>query len=563
LSFKEHINKHQFTIVTIIFVVLYAWQPFFAGIYSDDWGFLLSYFTENPNPSAPFSIDRLEHFMKVYTNRPLSGVMYYIVNSICGYDVVLVNLLMIVGVFITLYCFYLFAKELFEFLEYKSPNLLGSLASLIWLVSPWTLGATVWYSSSINLLAIIFFSLSMRYFFKGLADNKGYYIRVSIYYLLSCLTYESFFFQYFIFILIAWLYRNRKNISTQLLKRHSINLTIIIALAIAWNRLTSVLFISSIHKEFNPYFWQTILVNIVSFPYIVIKSFGALDFLMLAITLVSIIYIVRAYAKSHIAPSELLKSKQVRTVLLLLSGIFAGLLLYSAAGYTFWGLGSRSRTMFVASFYVPLILIVLTNLIYRLESLNIKFAKSMILLALTVSFASMFLCKLDWLRAESLQKKIIQSIPTDKFAMLDSNSTVIVVAPFRSDWISVIDAPWAVNTQMKYGQSFYAGTSLHQASKANFVVGRGLVHPVSNQHYQNYWDGKYLYQGYKLKENAADLDKNFYFTRLDKFRADQLYVWNYYDGTFKQIYQPQLLEYKPFYNYDYWVTWIYNNWVTN
>lgn len=561
MNLKQYIDKHPFSVVIFFFVLLYAWQPFFAGMYSDDWGFLLSYFTENAHPQAPFSLDRLTHFMKVYANRPLSGVMYYIVNSICDYNLFMVNSIMIIVVLITIFCFYLFAKELFTFLQFKKSKFVSSLASLTWLFSPWTLGVTVWYSSSINLLAIIFFSLSMSYFFRGLNQKKSYIIRASIFYLLSCLTYESFFFQYFIFIAIAWLFKSRKSISKSILIRHSINLSAIVVLVVVWNRIAPEFFSGSINKVFNPYFLKTIVANIVSFPYVYIKSFGALDIVVLLLMLLALGYIIVKIRKSETTFSEIIKNKQIMIILLLLSGILAGVVLYSAAGYTFWGLGSRSRTMFVASFYIPLIAVILFDYLHKLNLLSTKLIKSAILVALVVSFTATLLNKIDWVKADNLQRKTISEIPLDKFESLDSNDMVLVVAPFRSNWISVIDAPWAVNYQMKYGYSFYFEDELHKISNARFAVGRGLVHPVTNQYYENYWDGQYLYQGYNLKENASDLTKNFYFSRLDRFRANRLFVWNYYDGSFNQVISPQILEYKPFYNYDYWITWIYNNWV--
>lgn len=547
--------------VVIVYLLLYIWQPLYAGMYSDDWGFLLSYFTENSHPSAPFSLDRLTHFMQVYANRPISGVMYYIVNSISDYNLVLIHTIIIIGVLVTLYCFYLFSKEFFKFLGYEKPKLIGALSSLIWTVSPWTLGVTVWYSSSINLLAFIFFSLSMYYLFKGVNQNTNYYIRVGIYYLLGSITYESFFFQYFIFIAIIWMYKGVKSISKKSLLNYTMLLTAIVAVAVIWNRITPLLFTHSIHKEFNPYFIQTLAVNIVSFPYVLVKSFGLSDMVFWVVAILSIIYI--SYYLFHFKSNKksIQSSKSLKIIILLLSGIFAGLLIYSAAGYTIWGMGSRSRTMFVASFYIPLIIIILSKLYSNSRPIKHGTIFLVGIIFFTLSFTATLLNKLEWVKADNLQKEIIHHIPIDKIADLDSNTVVIVVAPFRSNWISVIDAPWAIDYQMKYGLSFYDGTPLKATSKAHFVVGRGIKHPVKNINYQNYWDGEYLYQGYDLKENASDLGRDFYFSRLDRFNAQKLFVWNYYDKTFQQIKNPQILEYKPFYNYDYWVTWIYSNWI--
>lgn len=530
-------------------------------MYSDDWGFILSYFTENTVISPPFSGDRFTHFMNVYANRPLSGMMYYIINSICGYNLAMVHTIVITGVFATAYSFYLFTGEFLKFIGNKSSRLLGAVTSLFWLTSPWTLGVTTWYSSSINLLAFIFFSLSLYWLFKGLNSEKQYYLKVGLFYLLSCLTYESFFFQFIIFIAIIWLYKEQKNIDKRILIKYTIILTSIVIVTVAWNRLSAVLFEQSIHKVFNPYFIQTLAVNIISFPYILFKSFGTIDWLVTIISIPIISYLKLKIVNEIGGIKKLFSHINMKIVLLLVLGIFAGILIYSAAGYTMWGMGSRSRTMYVASFYIPLILIIFGSMVSKLTGVSEKFKYAIVFAFIGLAFVSTFSNKLDWVDAENEQQNVISSFPAEKVSGLDSNDMIVVVAPFRHKWISQFDAPWSIDFQMQYGKSFYNSDSLLKLTDAQFAVGRGIKHPASDKNYQVFWDGEYMYQGYNLREEAKNIDKNFFYNRADRFTAKRLFVWNYYDGTFEQITEPQLLEYEPFYNYDYWVTWVYHNWL--
>ena len=561
MNIKSYIENHPFSIVIVFFVFIYIWQPFFAGMYSDDWVFLISYFTETPNISAPFSLDRLTHFMTVYANRPISGIMFYLVNSICGHNIALVHTFMLSWILAALYSYYLFTREFFEFLSIRKASMVATLTALIWLVSPWTLGVTAWFSSSINLISFIFFSLSLNYLFRGLRLGKHSFAKVGLFYLLSVLTYESFFFQYFIFIAIAWLFIKEKGIDKKVLINHFIILSVIVAMTVIWNRIAPSIFDAVINKVINPYFLQTLVVNIVSFPYVLIASFGVFELLALAVFVPTIIYFIIKLKRNAGGLKPLFRTKKFKILLLLASGIFAGFFLYSAAGYTMWGMGSRSRTMFVASFYIPLIVVIIAAKIAQLNSISRVMKTRIAFTLFTLSFAALLVNKFDWIEAEREQKDVIMKFPAEQVAHLDTNDMVVIVAPFRHQRISQFDAPWSIKNQMRYGKSFYEGDELVRATDAKFVVGRGVVHPVSGEHYQIYWDGELLYQGYGLEEEAKKIDKNFYYNRAECFTAKRLYIWNYYDDTLEQITEPRVFEYEPYYNYDYWVTWIYKNWV--
>ncbi|MCB9221297.1 MAG: hypothetical protein H6615_05755 [Ignavibacteria bacterium] len=561
MNIKSYIENHPFSIVIVFFVFIYIWQPFFAGMYSDDWVFLISYFTETPNISAPFSLDRLTHFMTVYANRPMSGIMFYLVNSICGHNIALVHTFMLSWILAALYSYYLFTREFFEFLSIRKASMVASITALVWLVSPWTLGVTAWFSSSINLISFIFFSLSLYYLFRGLRLGKHTFAKVGLFYLLSVLTYESFFFQYFIFLAIAWLYIKEKKIDKKVLIKHSTILSVIVAMTVVWNRLAPTIFDAVINKVINPYFLQTLVVNIVSFPYVLIASFGVFELLALAVFVPTIIYFIIKLKRNAGGLKPLFRTKRFAIILLLVSGIFAGFFLYSAAGYTMWGMGSRSRTMFVASFYIPLIVVLIGERIAQLNSISRAMKTRMAFALFTLSFAALLVNKFDWIEAEREQKDVIMKFPAEQVDHLDTNDMVVIVAPFRHQWISQFDAPWSIKNQMRYGKSFYEGDELVRATDSKFVVGRGVVHPVSGEHYQIYWDGELLYQGYGLEEEAKKIDKNFYYNRAECFTAKRLYIWNYYDDTLEQITEPRVFEYEPYYNYDYWVTWIYKNWV--
>lgn len=561
MKLKQYISDNPIAILISAFVLLYLWQPFFGGLYSDDWGFLLSYFTENDIISPPFSLDRLSHFMVVYANRPISGIMFYIVNSIAGYNLFLIHSLMLIGIYLSAFSIYKLSYQFFKFLNYKNSILLGAISATLWLISPWILGATAWYSSSINLVSLIFFSFSIYFVLKGVNNGKNYYYQSALLYLISCLTYESFFFQYFSFLFIIWFVSFSNKSLRRLAVKYFIIFSSILLITIVWNRLSANLFEASIHKALNPYLLQTMAVNIVSFPYVLLKGFGDLFIVATLVIVPFTTYLLLKLKNSSGGVKQFLTNRNMKIILIFGLAILLGILMYSAAGYTLWAMGSRSRTMFITSFYIPFILIIFWNWADTNLVLN-KTYKNIFLTALLIITLSAFVTnKLDWVQANRIQKEITTSIPSE-FATIPYKSMVIFVGPYRHEWISVVDAPWAINFQMQYGKPFYTGKSLEPTTKAKFVSGTGVVHPATNQNYQLFWDGDTLTIGYNLEKLAYESKVHVYYDKMEQFEAQNLYIWDYYSGTFTQINEPQLFEFEPYYNYDYWVTWTYN-WIKN
>lgn len=560
MKLKQYITENPLVIVIITFSLLYLWQPFFGGVYSDDWGFLLSYFTENETISSPFSIDRLSHFMKVYANRPISGILFYLVNSIAGYNIALAHSLMLIGIYLSAYSIYKLSVSFLNFLKYNNSKFLGAVISVIWLISPWTLGVTAWYSSSINLASLILFSFSIYYVFKSFEDDKNYYFHAGVLYFLSCLTYESFFFQYGTFLLIVWLLSKDNKIYRRKAITFFILFSSILMVTIVWNRLSAQIFEASIHKALNPYFVQTLAVNLVSIPYVILKGFGDLFLPAVLLILPVTAFLIYKLLLDSGSIKQFLVNKKMKIILTFCLGILLSIFMYSAAGYTLWALGSRSRTMFVASFYLPIIVVLFWKWVSVSSILNKKIKVLIASLFVTITVVSYFQNKLDWIEANNIQKEVTTSIP-DEIKELDNESLVIFVGPYRHEWISVIDAPWAINFQMKYGYSLYNNEELTPTTNARFVSGTGVIHPAKNKNYQLYWDGDSLTIGYNLEDIAYNSGAHVYYDKMEKFAAKKLYVWDYSSESVERIKEPRLFEFTPFENYDYWVTLLYHKWV--
>ncbi len=139
-------------------------------------------------------------------------------------------------------------------------------------------------------------------------------------------------------------------------------------------------------------------------------------------------------------------------------------------------------------------------------------------------------------------------------------TTVIFDCIYRKNWISVVDASWSIDFQLKYGNILCRKEDkLEPSTKVNFEVGRGMVHPVLNKPYSLYWDGKKIISGYDIDSINLSALKGKYYNKIDTIPSNKLIVWHYENNTLEYFEPPVKLTFEPFYNYDYWITWIWNN----
>lgn len=553
---KKYLNNSLFLPI-ILFLLLYIWHPFFLGIYSDDWGLLLSFFVDKPGDMTPFSFDRLYYFFLQFTNRPVTGFLYYLISSICSYNIFLIHLVILFLVLLSILSLNLFLKEFFKFIEFEYSEKYTTLTLIFWISSPWILGVTVWLSSSLTLVSMIFFHLSTYFLLKSWRNGKKTYILAILFYLLSCFTYESFYFHFLIIIAFGFILRKQKQLSLKALIVPTIYYTVVVLTAIIWNRYSLTVFEKSVHKGANSYLFQTFLANIVSLPYTLIASIVELSFILVPAFLIILYFFIKAILLGKQKDSIEFK-KILLYVTFIIFGIILGLFIYSGAGYTVWGIGSRSRTLLVPSFYFSLLF---SFFIYYINKylLNKRKLLDYLIIITIVSLSIINIIRgTEWHEAWVEQKEIISKVPVEALSRYDSTTTVIFDGPYKKNWISVIDANWAIDFQFKYGHLFNKSNSeFKPLTNVNFEVGRGMVHPVLNKPYSIYWDGSKIITGYDFDTVFLRKLKEKYYNKIDTIPAKNLIVWHYDSNLLEYFEPPVKITLEPFYNYDYWITWIW------
>lgn len=553
---KKYLNNSLFPPI-ILFLLLYVWHPFYLGIYSDDWGLLLSLFVDKPGDMTPFSIDRLYYFFLQFANRPITGFLYYIISSLCYYNIFLIHLIILFFVFLSILSLNLFLKEFFKFIEFENSEKYTTLSLLFWISSPWILGVTVWLSSSLTLVSMIFSLLSFYFLLKNWREGKKTYIIAILFYLLSCLTYESFYFQYLIIIVFGFILRKQKKLGIKALLVPTIYYTLVVLIAIIWNRYSLTVFEKSIHKGTNFYIFQTFLANVVSLPYSLIASIAELSFILVPAFLIILYFFIKAIILGKQKDSFEIK-KFLLYVIFVLFGVVLAIFIYSGAGYTIWGIGSRSRTLLVPSIYFSMLFSFFIYCIYKYIIKKRKLLNIVIIITFVSLSVINIIRSVEWYEAWAYQKEIISKVPEEALSRYDSTTTVIFDGPYKKNWISIIDANWAIDFQFKYGHLYNkADSEFKPITQVNFEVGRGMVHPVLNKPYSIYWDGSKIITGYDFDSVFLLKLKEKYYNKIDTIPAKNLIVWHYDSNTLEYFEPPVKITLEPFYNYDYWITWIW------
>jgi len=556
---KKLLNNSYFFPI-FLFLALYIWHPFALGIYSDDWGLLLSFFVDKPGDMSPFALDRLQFFVLEFANRPLSGFLYYLVSSICNYDIFLVHLIILFLLILTIFSLNLFYKELYKLINIGHIEAFTTISLTFWIASPWILGFTVWLSSALNLASLIFFLLSSYILLKNWRLGKNKFLLASLLYLLSCLTYESFYFQYLIIIGIGFIFKIQNRLGKKALVLPLSLYSFVLLIAIVWNRYSSTIFGQAIHKETNSYWIQTFIANLFALPYSLFASVLELSYILAPICLIITYLLLKTLILEKKHDNREIKSL-IFVVKLIVIGILLAILIYSFAGYTIWGIGSRSRTLIVPSIYFPLLFSIFFYIIAKYSNIKKKYLYILIIITIICLSIMNIIRSIEWHNAWLYQKEIISKLPTEQLQNLDSTTTVIFDGPYRQNWISIIDAAWAIDFQFKYGHIYNKNESDFQPStNANFEVGRAMMHPILNKPYNLYWDGEYIYTGYDFDSISLNSLKAKYYNKIDTIRAKKLIIWHYDNNTLEYPTAPIKLSFQPFYNYDYWITWIWINW---
>ncbi len=526
--------------ILIVWIIIYAWRPWFLGYYADDWNYI---FVPQEKENIENNID---HYMIKFINRPVMGIVHYATTEIFRESapvyrhIYLIILMLVNAIFIRL-----FFDSIFKYLKFNNARVWSNIGAVFWLASPCFI---IWFSSANNIFAMLFFLLSGIVFFNGLNRGKIPIILPPILFIISCLAYESFYLQFFVLFLFGYAGGLHKKFGW---KKIVISLVIFFlaqAIAIGWNRVSAIVFENAcINKPFNPYFIQTFLANIFFLPYALFKSCSEIWYLVtpfFGATLGLTIYYIFKNKFNILKNDKIIFWIFVSVIAAILITLF----IYSGAGYIIWGMGMRSRTTMTISLWLAFAFSFVFFFLVEKTTLSNALTNFLIIACIiTLGIASYFRI-MDWHHSWETQKKVISEVPFDKIYQTDENAMILVDAPYHHNWVSIIKTPWDVNMQLKAGGLFVDNVDINDVrkniGKRKFQIVRNYKDPISGNKWVNIWTGSKLIQKYR---NVKDDPVRNKFLPKRVFHPSELWIWKYETNEFYQVTEPQTMIFK---NYD-------------
>lgn len=499
------------TVILGVFLILLL-KPFFVGFYHDDWASIAGAAFHG----SAFSLERLSWCVKLLLSRPITGLFIYLFSSIADKSPLFWQILMS---FLSTIAVLTLAKALaslgryLDFSTNREENLV--FASLI-VIFPWLLGGTIFVIAGLSvLLALIFFTLTVKYFFEYLEEgsSRAFFICI-LFYLISLLTYEAFYFQFLTLGTIGFCTSILKNRGRKRVLIIILFLGLIQVFAILWNRFFSPFAPSA--KSFyigwlqlflytTGVFVQRTLSNFVEIIYLVIIAIAGYIFM--------VVFLIRRYL-----------AKRGRNIIFLglvsLLGVMGTLIsiwLYSIAGYGVAASGISSRMMLVPSFYLVIILFIFHQ--------NAKIFRGEARLVFIISFGCLvgaiftgyFFRFREWKTSWMIQRSVIAKAPVSKILSTDRKAVIIYLGPTQYGDVTVFQASWDIGGAINY--SLFDTVLCRSYGDCNFrtfIVGR--------TDWKTTWDGSVLTQ--TAKGNGSVIWQGF---------VKEVWVWDYYSGTFNQV----------------------------
>jgi len=510
------LNNNGYLVIILLWLVLFAWRPIFLGFYHDDW----SVIAETSTIGDSFSIERFRAISKMFTNRPGAIIQHYFLSSILGGNSALWQLMVIMLVITTALLLYRLFNSSLTTLGIVN-KFASTVAVLFWLSYPWGIGITAWPTSGLALISMILFLLCGLLVLETRTKKGLFY--AAVLYFLSCLSYEAFYFQYIIYIIlliIRYFYTKKKNrtlLNDIFIK--GVTLTLVQMIAISWSYIANIVLKLGIPKSYSHTFISVMLESLQSIPNILFGSivygnnayikiiFYALFVGGIIIGLLTLPYLTR----NNISKSDRVYNDDFKihiiTIIVSAIGIILPVSVFALAGYTISGAGLFGRTTIGLNYWFSLLILFIISFVMFLirdNKLLIAIFKLYILALVTYLSVLSIMRLSEWSYAWDLEKSIISKAPISEITRLKSNDLVILNAPYDYRGITVFGAFWDITSAMKY---------TYPNTKAKFTVQR---------EWKTIWDGK------EVKQYNGDKLDNY----LWKIPADNVYIWDYFSNSF-------------------------------
>lgn len=487
-----------FLLGTWLFFV--SWRTFSFGFYHDDWS------------SVALPLDRSSRLIDLLIgdpSRPFYVILLYLLRPLLNPSVELWQLLLALIHLTTAIAIRSTVSLMLSEEDGEDGKLLGSIAGILWLIFPWSLGYSAWTVMLPPNLAML---LSISAFWLVLKPELNLK-KVNISILLfagSWLIYEATWMFWLPISLVLYVRAIERKEPTGCVLQFAIRAAGLQLIFVLWNRFVSSS--SLVAKTFSEKFISTIETNIhlmhaQLFQLLIGKEVMGISLVLL---LGCVLLNNHRWGKS-------LSSWAFPFIMCL--GLALTVSLYAFAGYAIEWTGLFSRVTLPLSFWFALLFAVIFSLGWRGSAPNIKKVLVVSLVGCLVPLGvSLLKQSVIWKDAWQDQVAIIDALPQSVVDLANSDSLILFDIPRGTAPVHTFSAFWDISGVVTFRMSNYVKPTKTHAYASVVRTGE----------FRTTWDGSVLRQFWCSSPSVP----------LWSLNASRLYVWKYPNNEATELVAP-------------------------
>lgn len=438
--------------LVVVWLLAYGARPFLLGFYCDDWSLLFHAPLKN---TGPFALARLSFFFDSHTTRPALALSSYFLGALCGESTFRWQ---IAAAGLTLAAALALRRLLRAILEQvlSCDVRAADLATGLWLLIPWNLGSTAWAISAPSLLAQVWFALSGAVFLGATRTRTSALYLAPGLYALSCLTYEPFYGQFAVLILIGLaggLWRATG-------WRHLLGLCVgygaAQALALAWGRVGVRWFHYAPAKSLQPDWFASSGYALAQIPAELLRALPevatAFRFWTVggAIVLcgVAAAYVLVRMVRRQAAAGTYLRLLGVLTACA--AGVCLLTAVYAMAGYSVTGRGLLSRTTMSLNVWLAIAVCAILGVLMTQPRWLARPAVAWALGLGVLLFTAQLGRVQEWAASWAIGQRVLNNVPIADLEDSEPDAFILYVVPEGTSDVAVFGAAWDLDAAMKY-----------------------------------------------------------------------------------------------------------------
>jgi len=422
----------------LVFLFLYSWRPLKLGFYNDDWYVFLH--------PLPGSLKSLSGLLKLYSNRPVTGLTSWLAEAVVAWDPARAQVVNIVLTAAAACSVGWLCHSLTVSISRSRPGRLwgAGVASAAYLAAPWALGFSAWITTAVSIApATILFCAASHLLIGPRRERLSIQLLACLLMAVSFLTYESFYGQFIVVLVLAAALRGEETVKWTMLRPVAL-LVAVNAACFLYNRSAG-----GIRKTFREDWYVTFINGYFRFVW---PNFLA------GIREVAIIVVVCSIFAIglglYFLAARIGRRRTALVALSVLAGIYAAGFLYAMAGYGLVTVGIFARTTAVLSVHGALFLGILaaaSTADWETGRRLLSRGQVMASIALLAAYGTASSIRLaDWSRSWEMQMDVLGQFPRVSSETEAFENVLLYVGPLGPPTVPIASLPWEITGAVAY-----------------------------------------------------------------------------------------------------------------